>query len=50
MTQEQILQSAEQTLKQDGKRLYVFEVSLEAIWKEELAGIFGVLLGEEESH
>ncbi|MEH7464307.1 putative thiazole-containing bacteriocin maturation protein [Bacillus thuringiensis] len=49
MTQEEILQSAEQTLKQDGIRLYVFEISLEEVWKEELAGLFGVLLGEEES-
>ncbi|WP_242220424.1 putative thiazole-containing bacteriocin maturation protein [Bacillus cereus group sp. BfR-BA-01380] len=49
MTQEEILQSAEQTLNQNGKRLCVFEISLEAIWKEELAGIFGVILGEEES-
>ncbi|MEH6891520.1 putative thiazole-containing bacteriocin maturation protein [Bacillus sp. JJ864] len=49
MTQEEILQSAEQTLKQDGMRLYVFEISLEEVWKEELAGLFGVLLGEEES-
>lgn len=50
MTQEEILQSAEQTLTQNGKRLCVFEISLEAIWKEELAGLFGVLLREEESH
>ncbi|HDX9577335.1 TPA: putative thiazole-containing bacteriocin maturation protein [Bacillus pseudomycoides] len=49
LTQEEILQSAEQTLKQNGKRLYVFEISLEEVWKEELAGIYGVLLGEEES-
>ncbi|ENQ3076943.1 putative thiazole-containing bacteriocin maturation protein [Bacillus cereus] len=49
MTQEEILQSAEQTLKQNGMRLYVFEISLEDVWKEELAGLFGVLLGEEES-
>ncbi|MFD0771848.1 putative thiazole-containing bacteriocin maturation protein [Bacillus sp. CGMCC 1.60114] len=45
----EILQSAEQTLKQNGKRLCVFEITLEEVWKEELAGIFGVLLGEEES-
>ncbi|MCM3737860.1 putative thiazole-containing bacteriocin maturation protein [Bacillus cytotoxicus] len=49
LTQEEILQSAEQTVKQNGKRLYVFEISLEEVWKEELAGIYGVLLGEEES-
>ncbi|PEA53947.1 putative thiazole-containing bacteriocin maturation protein [Bacillus pseudomycoides] len=49
MTQEEILQSAEQTLKQDGMQLYVFEISLEEVWKEELAGLYGVLLGEEES-
>lgn len=50
LTDEEILQSAEQTLKQNGKRLYVFEISLEEVWKEELAGIYGVLLGEEESY
>ncbi|WP_020060408.1 putative thiazole-containing bacteriocin maturation protein [Bacillus sp. 123MFChir2] len=49
ITQEEILQSAEQTLKQNGMRPYVFEISLEEVWKEELAGLFGVLLGEEES-
>ncbi|ENQ3105211.1 putative thiazole-containing bacteriocin maturation protein [Bacillus cereus] len=50
LTDEEILQSAKQTLKQNGKRLYVFEISLEEVWKEELAGIYGVLLGEEESY
>ncbi|MFD3449696.1 putative thiazole-containing bacteriocin maturation protein [Microbacteriaceae bacterium 4G12] len=49
MTELEIIQSAEQALQQNNKRLDVFEITLEEVWKEELAGVFGVLLREEES-
>ncbi|MCU5584260.1 putative thiazole-containing bacteriocin maturation protein [Bacillus toyonensis] len=45
----EVLQSAIQVLKQNCKRLLVFELILESLFKEELAGVFGVLLREEES-
>ncbi|NGQ93610.1 putative thiazole-containing bacteriocin maturation protein [Brevibacillus sp. SYP-B805] len=48
--QAEVLQSALQVLKQHRKRLLVFDLAVEAFLKEEeLAGVFGVLLREEES-
>ncbi|PLR89831.1 putative thiazole-containing bacteriocin maturation protein [Bacillus sp. T33-2] len=44
-----ILQSALDTLKRNGKRLFVFEHQLEPSIKQELAGAFSVLLREEET-
>jgi hypothetical protein len=46
--QSEVLQSALQVLKQNGKRLLVFDLALEPFLKEELAGVFGVLVREEE--
>ncbi|MFB4162944.1 putative thiazole-containing bacteriocin maturation protein [Alteribacillus sp. JSM 102045] len=48
-TQTEVLQSAIQVLERNQKRLSVFELELEPILKEELAGVFGVLLREEET-
>ncbi|EIJ78348.1 hypothetical protein PB1_12339 [Bacillus methanolicus PB1] len=48
-TQSEVLQSAMQILERNGKRLLVFELELEPFLKEKLAGVFGVLLREEES-
>jgi putative thiazole-containing bacteriocin maturation protein len=45
----EVLQSALQVLKRNGKRLFVLDLALEPILSEELAGVFGVLLREEES-
>jgi putative thiazole-containing bacteriocin maturation protein len=47
--QSEVLQSALQVLKRNHKRLLVFDLALEPFLKEELAGVFGVLLREEES-
>lgn len=44
-----MLQNAMQILKQNHKRLVALELELEPAFKEELAGVFGVLLREEES-
>jgi putative thiazole-containing bacteriocin maturation protein len=49
MTQLELLQSAMQALKRNGMRLFVFDLAIEPFLKEELAGVFGVLLREEES-
>jgi len=48
-TQSEVLQSALQVLKRNRKRLVVLDLSLEPFLKEELAGVFGVLLREEGS-
>jgi hypothetical protein len=48
-TQSDILHSAMQVLKQNSVRLLVFDLAMEPFLKEELAGVFGVLLREEES-
>jgi putative thiazole-containing bacteriocin maturation protein len=48
-TQSEVLQSALQVLKQNRKRLLVLDLALEPFLKEKLAGVFGVLLREEES-
>jgi len=47
---EQALLLALPILKKNGKRLLVFDLASESFLKEELAGAFGVLLREEESH
>lgn len=43
------LQSAMQVLKAHGKRLELYDLAQEPFLKEELAGVYGVLLREEES-
>ncbi|MGE7184158.1 putative thiazole-containing bacteriocin maturation protein [Peribacillus sp. NPDC006672] len=45
----EILKSALQVLKKNKKRIFVFELEQEPFLKEELAGVFGVFLREEES-
>ncbi|WP_028399815.1 putative thiazole-containing bacteriocin maturation protein [Ectobacillus panaciterrae] len=47
--QSEVLQSAMQVLERNRKRILVFELALEPFLKEELAGVFGVLLREEGS-
>ncbi|UKS24548.1 putative thiazole-containing bacteriocin maturation protein [Paenibacillus sp. HWE-109] len=42
-----VLQSALQVLKRNHKRLLVFDLAVEPFLKEEMAGVFGVLLREE---
>ncbi|MEK3886145.1 putative thiazole-containing bacteriocin maturation protein [Bacillus sp. FSL K6-3431] len=48
-TNSEVLQSAMQVLDRKRKRLLVFDLALEPFLKEELAGVFGVLVREEES-
>lgn len=48
-TQYEILQEALEILKKKHKQIVVYELELEPIFKEELAGVFGVCLREEES-
>ncbi len=48
-TQSEVLHSAMQVLELNRKRLLAFELTLEPFLNEELAGVFGVLLREEES-
>ncbi|MFM1652986.1 putative thiazole-containing bacteriocin maturation protein [Brevibacillus sp. B_LB10_24] len=45
----ELLYSSMQVLKQVRRRLEVLELTLEPFMKEQLAGVFGVLLREEES-
>ena len=45
----EMVQSAIQVLKKNSKRIHVFEMDLEPFLKEEIAGVFGVFLREEES-
>ncbi|CAG9623490.1 putative thiazole-containing bacteriocin maturation protein [Sutcliffiella rhizosphaerae] len=47
--QADILQGAMEILKRNGKRVLVFELGLEPVLKEQLDGVFGVLLREEDS-
>jgi putative thiazole-containing bacteriocin maturation protein len=47
--QSENLQSAMEVLQRNHKRLSVFELEIEPFLKERLAGVFGVLLREEES-
>ncbi|NOU74938.1 putative thiazole-containing bacteriocin maturation protein [Paenibacillus sp. LMG 31458] len=43
----EVLQSALKVLEQNRKRLLVFDLAVEPFLKEEMAGVFGVLLREE---
>ncbi|NRF90181.1 putative thiazole-containing bacteriocin maturation protein [Paenibacillus frigoriresistens] len=45
----EVLQSALQVLERNRKRLLVFDLAVEPFLKEEMAGVFGVLLREEGS-
>ncbi|MBS4210605.1 putative thiazole-containing bacteriocin maturation protein [Bacillus sp. FJAT-50079] len=49
VTQMQLLQSAIQTLRQNSKRLFVYDLTFEPFMKEEMAGVFGVQIREGES-
>ncbi|MBO0993547.1 putative thiazole-containing bacteriocin maturation protein [Bacillus sp. SD088] len=49
VTQLQLLQSAIQTLKQNSKRLFVYDFTFEPFMKQEMAGVFGVQIREGES-
>ena len=49
MTQLELLHSSIQILKENRKRLFVYDLSFEPFLKEELAGVFGVQVREEES-
>jgi hypothetical protein len=44
-----VLREALQILKNNGKQLFVVDLAVEPFLKEGLAGVFGVLLQEEES-
>ena len=48
MTRLELLQSSMQVLHQNGKRLFVYDLSFESFLKQELAGVFGVQIREEE--
>ncbi|AXI08079.1 putative thiazole-containing bacteriocin maturation protein [Oceanobacillus zhaokaii] len=47
--QADVLQGATEILKRNGKRVLVFELGLEPDFKEQLDGVFGVLLRGEDS-
>lgn len=49
ITQSVLLQSSIKVLNQNRKGLLVFDLSIEPFLKTELAGVYGVQLGEEES-
>lgn len=49
VTQLQLLQSAIQTLRQNSKRLFVYDLTFEPFMKQEMAGVFGVQIREDES-
>lgn len=49
VTQLQLLQSAIQTLKQNSKRLFVYDLTFEPFMKQGMAGVFGVQVRKEES-
>jgi putative thiazole-containing bacteriocin maturation protein len=48
--QAETLQGAMEILERNGKQVLVFEIGIEPIFKDQLDGVFGVLLLEEESH
>ena len=48
MTRLELLQSSMQVLHQNGKRLFVYDLAFEPFLKQELAGVFGVQIREEE--
>ena len=49
MTQLELLQSSIQVLNGNSKRLFVYDLTFEPFLKQELAGVFGVQVREEES-
>ncbi|MBU8907505.1 putative thiazole-containing bacteriocin maturation protein [Desertibacillus haloalkaliphilus] len=49
LSQYELLQSSMNVLKENGKRLFVYDLSFEPFLKEKLAGVFGVQIREEES-
>jgi len=49
LTQLELLQSSIQALRENGKRLFVYDLSFEPFLKEGLAGVFGVQVLEEGS-
>ena len=49
ITQLELLQSSIQILNQNSKRLFVYDLAFEPFLKQELAGVFGVQVREEES-
>ena len=49
LTQLQLLQSAIQVLRQNSKRLLVYDLTFEPFLKQEMAGVFGVQVREGES-
>jgi putative thiazole-containing bacteriocin maturation protein len=49
ITQLELLQSSIQVLNQNSKRLFVYDLGFEPFLKQELAGVYGVKVREEES-
>jgi putative thiazole-containing bacteriocin maturation protein len=49
ITQLELLQSSIQVLKQNSKRLFVYDLAFEPFLEQELAGVYGVQVREEES-
>jgi putative thiazole-containing bacteriocin maturation protein len=49
ITHFELLQSSIQVLHRNRKRLFVYDLTLEPFLKQELAGVYGVQVGEEES-
>ena len=49
MTQLELLQSSIHVLKRNGKKLVVYDLSMEPFLKQELAGVYGVQVREGES-
>jgi len=49
ITQLELLQSSVQILNGNSKRLFVYDLAFEPFLKQELAGVFGVQVREEES-
>ncbi|MFX7329425.1 hypothetical protein ABTI69_21780, partial [Acinetobacter baumannii] len=48
-SQHEVLQSALQVLNSNSTRLLALDLAVEPFLKEEIAGVFGVVLREEES-
>ncbi|PFN83301.1 putative thiazole-containing bacteriocin maturation protein [Bacillus sp. AFS076308] len=49
MTQLELLQSSIHVLKRSGKKLFVYDLSIEPFLKQELAGVYGVQVREGDS-
>ncbi|WHY77779.1 putative thiazole-containing bacteriocin maturation protein [Neobacillus sp. WH10] len=49
ITQLELLQSSIQVLNQNSKRLFIYDLAFEPFLKQELAGVYGVQVREEES-